>query len=434
MAAKWHGRLRELRPVVTAESWGRLLYASNRLTPEQHRIEQALVACRRANGTVARAKLASMVAPYFGGAKTEFCRSRKVGWARYYEEFDLASPELATSLVLKAPGRDGEKGVLYIAFEYNVMRLLAHSDARSVLKEYIVVGASSWSPTDYAVMANFAGLSEDPLFVGISNATDIDAYRIAEPAVRALPMMASDWIDPANYAPRPHREREIDFLMVANFSRFKRHWLLFKALPRMSPKVRVAILGMPTPDRTADTLRAEARAFGVRQDLEIRTNISIEEVAKYQANSRVSLLLSRREGSCVATAESLFGDSPVAMMRDAHIGSKAYINADTGVLLDYRDLPQQLEELLERSGSFRAREWAAANISAHKSSVRLNQIFKDHAARAGKPWTQDLAPMCWRYVPTYLRAEDRARLRPAVDDLALRHGVTLKEFIYRPTD
>lgn len=283
-------------------------------------------------------------------------------------------------------------------------------------------------------MVSFAGLSDDPLFVGISNEMDIEAYRIAGPAVTPLPMLASDWIDPASYSPKPHSEREIDFLMVANFSRFKRHWLLFQALPRMSPSIRVAILGMATPDRNADTLREEARAFGVKQDLEIRTNVSIDEVAAYQANSRVSLLLSRREGSCVATAESLFADSPVAMMRDAHIGSKSYINDRTGALLDYRDLPQQLEQLLDRSGGFRAREWADANIAAEKSSAKLNQFFKDHAARTGRPWTQDLAPMCWRYVPTYLRSEDRTRLRPAVDDLAQRHGVKLKEFIYRQTD
>ncbi len=395
---------------------------------------QALVACRRASGPAAQAALRRLVAPYFGGVKADFCRSRQIGWARYYSDFDLQSPELTSSLVLKAPGQNGEKGVLYVAFEYNLMRLIAHSDARRVLQDYLVICASSWSPTDFAMMASFGGLSDDPLFVGISNAADVEAYNIASPVVRPLPLLASDWIDPRFYTPKPHSDRTVDYLMVANFSRFKRHWLLFNALPRMSPNVRVAILGMATPDRTADTLREEARAFGVRQDLEIRTNISIEEVAEYQANSRVSLLLSRREGSCVATAESLFADSPVAMMRDAHIGSKSYINANTGTLLAYRDLPQQLEELLERSGSFRAREWADASISAHTSSAKLNQIFKDHAARTGRPWTRDLAPMCWRYVPTYLRPEDRARLRPAVDDLAQRHGVRLKEFIYRPTD
>lgn len=378
--------------------------------------------------------LARMMAPYFGGAKTDFCRSRKLGWARYYADFDLDSPELATSLVLKAPGPNGEKGVLYTAFEYNLMRLLAHSDARGVLSEYLVVGASSWSPTDYAVMASFAGLSEDPLFLGISNASDVEAYRIAAPAVRALPLLASDWIDPLFYKPKPHAEREIDFLMVANFSRFKRHWLLFRALRRMSPRVRVAILGMATPDRSADALRAEARAFGVKQDLEIRTNLSIDDVAVYQSNARVSLLLSRREGSCVATAESLFADSPVGMMRDAHIGSKSYINEATGQLLDYRDLPRKLESFLERSGTFGARAWADANITAHRSSARMNQFFKDHAATTGRPWTQDLAPMAWRYVPTYLVAEDRERLQPAVDELAAKHGVRLKTFTYRRTD
>ena len=434
VAAHWHGRLREIKALATAESWGRLLYAASGFSSEERRVAQALVACRRASGPAAQAALRTIVAPYFGGAKAEFCRARKIGWARYYSEFDLQSPELTSSLVLKAPGPNREKGVLYIAFEYNLMRLIAHTDARRVLQEYIVICASSWSPTDFAMMASFSGLSDDPLFVGVSNDADVEAYAIASPVVRALPLLASDWIDSRFYTPKPHRDRTVDFLMVANFSRFKRHWLLFKALPRMSPNIRVAILGMATPDRTADTLREEARAFGVKQDLEIRTNVSIEEVAAYQANSRVSLLLSRREGSCVATAESLFADSPVAMMRDAHIGSKSYINADTGTLLEYRDLPQQLEELLERSGNFHAREWADANISAHKSSAKLNQIFKDHAAQTGKPWTRDLAPMCWRYVPTYLRDEDRARLHPAIDDLAQRHGLKLKEFTYRPTD
>lgn len=423
-----------MKALAAAESWGRLLYAASGLSSEERRVAQALVACRRVSGPAARAALRRIVAPYFGGAKADFCRSRRIGWARYYSDFDLQSPELTSSLMLKAPGPNGEKGVLYIAFEYNLMRLIAHSDARRVLQDYLVICASSWSPTDFAMMANFAGLSDDPLFVGISNDADLAAYDIASPVVRALPMLASDWIDSRFYTPKPHSERTVDFLMVANFSRFKRHWLLFKALARMSPSIRVAILGMATPDRTADTLRDEARAFGVTQDLEIRTNVSIEEVATYQANARVSLLLSRREGSCVATAESLFADSPVAMMRDAHIGSKSYINADTGALLDYRNLPQQLEELLERSGDFRAREWADANISASTSSVRLNQILKDHAAKTGKPWTQDLAPMCWRYVPTYLRPEDRARLRPAVDHLAQQRGLKLKEFIYRRTD
>jgi glycosyltransferase involved in cell wall biosynthesis len=312
-----------------------------------------------------------------------------------------------------------------------VMRLVAHARIRELLRDYIVIGASSWSPTDFAMMASFAGLGDDPLFLCVSNAADDAAYRIASPAVRPSPLLASDWIDPRFYHPRPHDEREIDFLMVANFSRFKRHWLLFRALPEMPRDIRVTILGMATPDRTADVLRAEARAFGVKQELDIRTNVSIEEVAACQSNARVSLIFSRREGSCVATAESLFAGAPVGMMRDAHIGSRAYINNDTGVLLGYRRLAHQLLDFRDRSGTFRAREWADANISAWKSSERLNAEMRDYARERNRPWTQDLAPMCWRYVPSYLNAADVERLQPAVDELAQRYNVRLKKFIYR---
>jgi glycosyltransferase involved in cell wall biosynthesis len=392
------------------------------------------MACRRSNGPASRARLRSILAPYISGSKKDFCRRNKIGWSRYYADFDLTSPELTTSLVLKAPGASGEKGVLYTAFEYNLMRLLAHSDAQKVLSEYIVVGASSWSPTDYAVMASFAGLSDDPIFLGISNADDIQTYEIAAPAVRALPILASDWIDPSRFEPLPHEKREIDILMVANFSRFKRHWLLFDALRKMPRNLRVTILGIATPDRTADVLHAEARAFGAPQDLEIRTNLSIEEVARYQSNARVSLMLSRREGSCVATAESLFADSPVGMMCDAHIGSKDYINERTGVLFEYRGLARQLSAFLERSATFSARSWAMANISAQQTSDRLNRILKEHALATGRPWTRDIAPMCWRYVPTYLHSGDAARLQPAVNELQTRHGVRLKVFTYQPSE
>ena len=51
---------------------------------------------------------------------------------------------------------------------------------------------------------------------------------------------------------------------------------------------------------------------------------------------------------------------------------------------------------------------------------------------SGRPWTVDLAPMCWRYVPRYLRPEDAARMQPAIEAMARHHGVRLKTFVYRP--
>jgi len=430
--ARSHGVLNESR--LLSEVVGRALMLRSRFgrRPDAYRLNDLLIACRRISSPSARRRLKRAMAPWIEPQRAEKWRRARIGWDRYYREFDLAKPELHTSLLLKAPGPDGEKGVLYMSFEYNLMRLLAHHDARRFLAEYLVVVATSWSPTDYGVFASYAGLSDDPLFAGISNLADVDAYRVMGPAVEPVPLMASDWIDPRFYTPRPHAEREIDILMVANFTRIKRHWLLFRALRRMRPNLRVTLIGIPSPDRSADSLRAEARAFGAPQDLEIISNANIDVVTAHQCNARASIILSEREGSCVATAECLFANTPMGMVKDAHVGSKAYINERTGVLLSGRNLGRELSAFLEASDTFQPRAWAMENITCHRSSDRLNAQLRDHSLERGRPWTRDIAPLCWRYVPSYVSAADERRLSPAVEELKKRHGVQLKKWVYRP--
>jgi glycosyltransferase involved in cell wall biosynthesis len=430
--ARTHGVLNESRLISEAVGRAILLRAGIRPRSDARRLNDLLIACRRIASPSARQRLKREVGPWLAPDRAEEWRKARIGWDRYYREFDLAKPELHTSLLLKAPGPDGEKGVLYVSFEYNLMRLIAHHDARRLLAEYQVVMATSWSPTDYGVFATYAGLSDDPLFAGISNVVDVDAYRVMGPVVEPVPLMASDWIDPRFYTPRPHSEREIDILMVANFTRCKRHWLLFRALRHMRRDLRVTLIGIPSPDRPADVLRAEAKAFGAPQDLEIISNANIDVVSAYQCNARTSIILSKREGSCVATAECLFADTPMGLVRDAHVGSKAYINERTGVLLTESALDRELSAFLEASGSFQPRAWAMENITCHRSSDRLNAQLRDHSLRRGRPWTRDIAPLCWRYVPSYVSADDERRLAPALEELKTRHGVQLKKWVYRP--
>ena len=75
-------------------------------------------------------------------------------------------------------------------------------------------------------------------------------------------------------------------------------------------------------------------------------------MTEYQCNARTSIILSKREGSCVATAECLFANTPMGLLRDAHVGSKAYINERTGVLFSERTLARDLSAFLEASGDF----------------------------------------------------------------------------------
>ncbi len=407
-----------------------LILGSLPFRPHAVRLDALLKACRWTKVAVSRLWLRMQLKPFLTGSHHEVSRKERVGWDRYYGDFGRIGTRkaLTTSLVLKAPGPQGEKGVLYCSFEYNWMRLIAHHDAAAVLNDYYLVGATSGARNDYAAMTAFAGVSSDPLFIGVSNLADLEPLRILRPIVEPLPIMAGDWINPAHFTPRPHRDRSIDILMVAAWPSLKRHWLLFEALRDMPKNLRVVLVGRNGVGRTEREIREEARSFGVRQDIELHTNLEIDEVYALQCNARISTIFTKREGSCVAVPESLFAGSPVAMMEEAYIGSKAYINERTGTLVRRRGLARQLQKFLEESEKFTPRAWATENISCTKTAERLNRSLREWSIRTGRPWTTDIAPLCWRYIPAYLRPADKIRLEPAVKDLARKYGVVLEEF------
>ena len=367
--------------------------------------------------------LERQLAPWLRPERATIWREKRIGWARYRKQ--IASETLTKSLILKAPGADSEKGVLYVSFEYNWLRLLQHFDLRRLLDEYFLVGASSWSPPDFPAHWALAHAGPDPVFMQISNPSDMELYARFNHNIRPIPIMASDWINPDFYEPKPHGQREIDILMVAGWSHVKRHWLLFRALRRMPRHLRVVLIGQDADGRTADDVFREAKAFGVSDRIQMIQDASIDEVTKHQCNSKTSIILSAREGSCVVVAESLFADAPVAMMQNAQVGSRSYINAQTGVLLSAHTMHTQLSEMMGRSALFSARTWALANITSARTTEKLNDLLRDYSRERGLPWTCDIVPMCWRPDPIYARAADNERLQSAYATLQERHGVVV---------
>jgi glycosyltransferase involved in cell wall biosynthesis len=376
-----------------------------------------------------RKLLALAFRPWLREPRVSVWRTKRIGWERYYRGFGgLEKKALTTSLLLKEPGPDGEKGVLYCSFEYNWIRILAHSDAVRFFDEYFLVGASSGAALDYAAYASLSGLSRDPHFIGVSNQAQMHEFRMLAPSIVPLSTMACDWVNPAHFSPKPRGNREIDILMVANWLELKRHWLLFEALKHLDPRLNVLLIGRNAPGRDERSIREEARAFGVRQSLQLLTNIPFDQIVEHQCNAKCAAILSDREGSCVATTESFFADTPVVMMRDAYVGSKAYINPQTGLLAGRRNLYRVLGELIEGSAELRPREWACANIGAHRASAQLNDVLKRYSLEHGLPWNRDIEPMQWQYVPAYLDPSGVDRMQRGVQLLRQRHGIELTVF------
>jgi hypothetical protein len=213
--------------------------------------------------------------------------------------------------------------------------------------------------------------------------------------------------------------------MLANFGRFKRHWLLFRTLRSLPRHFRVLLLGVPLGDRDGQALRDEARAFGVEGRFELVVRPTRARVLEALCRARASLIFSRREGSCIAVAESLFADTPVGLFRDARVGSRAFINERTGRLLDRRGLADQVVRLVEESSSFRPRAWALEHVSCYRSQEVLNDFLRDHARREGRPWTRDVVPMQNDLVPAYLDAETAVEMGEWNEDFARSFGLRL---------
>ena len=64
------------------------------------------------------------------------------------------------------------------------------------------------------------------------------------------------------------------------------------------------------------------------------------------------------------------------------------------------------------AGERQPRAFAESRLSYLGSTRSLNDRLRAHEAAADRPWTQDLAPLCWRAPPKIAHDEDRLRLTP----------------------
>lgn len=340
-----------------------------------------------------------------------------------YRDLIKTRPLLDRSIILKAPQDGGEKGVLLMTFEYNWARLLlglSDEEFRWIDERFDLVLSTSWSPTDYAVLALALSKVKGTVFVQSCNFSEIATIERFDPRLKCLSTLPCDWINPTLYQPRPVAERTTDIVMVANWGEFKRHWDLFRALAQMPASLKVVLIGQKEGGRSIETLRALARDFGVPQQLEFIESVPIEEVARQQCQAKVSLIMTRREGCCVAAVESLFAGCALAMREDAHVGPLAYINERTGKRLRHARLAEDLMQLITTAGQLTPRDWAIEHVAGEVSRRKLDHILEQHARSCGLPWSRGVIQPQWRPHPTFAHQGDLEAMRSVYETLAAR--------------
>jgi glycosyltransferase involved in cell wall biosynthesis len=346
----------------------------------------------------------------------------QVPWAEFLPDFGL--PRIHKTIVLKRYVSEREKGVVFVSFDTQMARLAKARDLQQFAERYTLVLSPSWSPPHSIVPYLFPRLYPDPIFCLISNPRDLEIFPRISDKYRMVPLYASNWFDPRRYEAVAAAEKDIDILMVANFGKFKRHHAFFAALRNLPRDYRILLVGQNERGRTKDTVLNEAAAFGVRDRFEIRQDVPFEELQGLMARARTSLVLSRREGSCVVVVESMFANTPVAVYEDAEMGSRVFVNEHTGRLLKHDNLAAQLKDFVGFSAQYEPRKWVMENgVDCVASSRTLNEALKRYALSSGGEWTEDIATLRWRPDPQYYDPQDAERLRPCYEDIESRCGI-----------
>ncbi|MCP5559316.1 MAG: glycosyltransferase [Verrucomicrobiaceae bacterium] len=313
--------------------------------------------------------------------------------------------------MLKAPGPDGERGVIVTHFEYNWRRMVKGiDDFATFTGDYDVIYTTSWSPPNYGALAMLLAVTPEEIMVQPNHRSDMSLVKAFHPRVSATRCIVSEWLLPECSQPKEWNERDIDLLYVANWAPFKRHREFFAVLKKLPKELRVICVGQPDGGHTLQKVQAIKASMGVPQDIEFRERLPIDEVALLQARAKVAVLFSRREGANIAAAEALMAGALLAMREDAHVGARAYVNAQTGALFSVHNAAEVLKGLLERGGQMNPRGWAEVHLDSRMTIKGLNEQLRDWSAQRGLPWLTDLAVPFWRPYQKFACDEDRQRL------------------------
>jgi glycosyltransferase involved in cell wall biosynthesis len=350
--------------------------------------------------------------------------SEHVPWAEFLPDF--GQDRIKKAIVLKRYVSEREKGVVFISFDNQMARLAKARDLREFAARYTLVLSPSWSPPHSIASYLFPRLYPDSIFCLISNRRDLNIFPRISDRYRMVPLYASSWVDPRNYTAVPVGEKNIDILMVANFGKFKRHHAFFAAMRDLPNNYRIVLVGQDERGRTKDAVLNEAAVLGVRGRFEIRQDVPYDELQQLMARARTTIVLSRREGSCVVVVESMFANTPVGIYEDAEMGSRVFVNEHTGRLLRHGNLAAQLKDFVESSAQYEPRRWVMENgIGCVASSQTLNQALKQDALANGGEWTEDIATLRWRPDPGYYDSQDAERLCACYGEIESRCGITI---------
>lgn len=277
------------------------------------------------------------------------------------------------AIVLRAPrwSHTGfQRGVMLIKFTETFRFFFHQIDIDRLLQYFRVVLEPSWSGYCLPEILMWTCYS-DPIVIESSEARDRAFLTALNTNLKPIEIGASDWVDHRVFRPLG-TPKLFDVIYVANLTPMKRVNVYLKALKtirKSHPNFRAAIV-LSTWGGNQVAFEQMVRLYKLEKNLTVLMNQTQSQLNELVNQSRVSVLLSRKEGSNKTLFESMFADTPVILISNNVGVNKDYINEHTGILATESELPGAILKVAN-DARFRPREWAMENISPERSTAKL---------------------------------------------------------------
>ncbi len=294
-------------------------------------------------------------------------------------------------IVLKSPSTK-EKGVIIVAYNYYFPLIFKFFNTSKLAEKYHIVLEPSWAGLCDPSILLFTSLNS-PVFVMAYEQRDWDFINSINTNLVPIQISANWWVDYRQFQNTNYYKRDIDVVVVASWSGFKRHYDIFRAIKKLKENghvLKVVLAGYPG-DMTMADIKDIAEYWGVCEQVVFYERIKPDEVANLMLRAKVNLLWSRMEGTPRVIIEGMFCDTPVILRSGFNFGQKyTYINDKTGEWADEQTLGKTILEIIDNFAKYSPRKFVMEYHTCEAAMAKLNDAIANSCANDSLPWTRDV--------------------------------------------
>ena len=294
-------------------------------------------------------------------------------------------------MVLKPPVGTSEKGVIALKYTPNFECFAALFDHEKLTQHYrIVFEPSSYRNIEPSLFL-FASKFPNSIFEA-AHADDRVILDRLQLGIQWINLGSGDWTNSELFKPDNSVEKIYDVIMVAAWSKLKRHNILFAAaneLQKRGKSLRLALVGYPH-DLALQDIQAMAKSHGVLDQCTFYEKVSYPAVAKLLNESRMAVHLSLAEGTNKASYEAWFSDVPLIVSQGNTGFRNEFINPQTGLISGDGGLWKAIDFVRDNPEEFSPRHWLSSRSGYKKATSELNDALRELAFQNGEDWTVDI--------------------------------------------